>query len=861
MSIIDEYFKYYNEYEEQFNNVVIFMELGMFMSSYEIDGIGRAQEVGKILNITITQPTVQLNFRKQNPYMIGFPKIAKSKYLPILLKNNYSVVWVEQEDDPESKNKKNNMIRKKTRVYTPGTLFEDPLTSEDYNICCIHSIDKDTHYATIIDTSVGKVEFVNLNETRNLNWFCCVYKPYELICLCDETLYSKTKSAFKNTKAIYLKPIETHIQYFNKVYQTKVVSSVYSNMGVLQDINSNYLPSFVCLINFITLCHSDAISMLSYPKEHYNDYVSLHNNAAQQLDVIETSKGRGLFDLVNKTSTMMGSRLLRKQLLKPMTLKKDIEDVYSEVERILPQALKIDEMLKGIPDIERKIKSIYTGNFTLQEVVNLSNVFKNTLYLYKYDNRILKCIQEVETFVDSHIDMQNVCFLCPKELVDLKTLSVQQLSKLENYVKQLTNGLDFELKIDIQTGTVSTTSNRALRLGKKIQIKRKKTSSVEITNEFIDQYFHDYHYTKDLFDQLNKKTLQTFLKLWYTNCSKQMKYISDVVANVDVIKARAICAMRYNYKRPIVCDSHLSFVRGKNIRHPVIECQDNIKYVANDVILDKGMLLYGINGSGKSSYGRAVALNIILAQSGFFVPAESFEFSPYERIFTRIGSDDNMYQAMSSFWLEVTEMNSIVRCGNHKSLVIGDELFKGTEDLSAISLVSACLYWMSNKNISYIFATHLHKLPEVTLIKKLDLRIMHMKSEYCNISKTIIFNRSWCDGKGNPNYGIEVAEYILDDPTIINNAKIVRHELLNSNPIIQFKKSKYNKNMIMDKCSHCNIDTNLHTHHIQPQKEIKNNKLVNLVTLCENCHHKIHSNELNHKVIDSVIGKTHVFTQ
>jgi DNA mismatch repair protein MutS len=856
--VFEEYFQYYNEYEPQFNNVVVFMEMGMFMSCYEFEGVGKTHEVGKLLNLTITQPYIRKTESKQNPYMIGFPKNAKSKYLPILLKNNYSVVWVEQ-DHVTKDNHQSPITRKKTRVYTPGTLFEDPLTSEEYNICCIHSIDKDTHYATVIDTSIGKVEFVSLSETKNLNWFCCVYKPYELLCLCDEKMYSQIKCFFKNTKAIYLKSVEDNIQCFNKIYQKTIVHSVYSRMASLQDIQTTYLPSFVCLINFIKVCHFESINMLSYPTEQYNNYMSLHNNAAHQLDVIETSKGGGLFNIVNKTSTMMGCRLLRKQLLKPMTLKNDIELMYAAVEKMIPHTFKIDDMLKGIPDIDRKIKNIYVGNFTLQEVVGLSNMFKNTVYLYEYDNHILVCIQEIEKFVNSHINMDNVCFTYPIELVNLKRNLDEKINELETYVKQLTNGMDFECKLDLQSLTISTTSIRALRL-KKALIKKNKKSSVELTNNIIEQLFHDYQYTKDLFDQMNKQILQSFLKLWYINCSNYMKYISEVVANVDVVKARAICAIEYNYKKPIVSDNPISFVCGKNIRHPIIESQDNVKYVANDVILDKGMLLYGINGSGKSSYGRAVALNIILAQSGFFVPAESFEFAPYESIFTRIGSDDNMYQAMSSFWLEVTEMNSIVRCGNHKSLVIGDELFKGTEDLSAISLVSACLHWMSTKNISYIFATHLHKLPEVTLVKNLDLRIMHMKSEYCKISKTIIFNRSWCDGKGDPNYGIEVAEYILDDPTIIHNAKIVRHELLNTNPVVQFKKSRYNGQIIMDKCAHCNNVNNLHTHHIQPQKEIINNKSVNLLTLCENCHHKIHSNKLTHKVLDSVVGNQHMFT-
>jgi len=846
-----EYFQYYNEYEKEYNNVVVFMEMGMFMSSYENDGVGKAQEVGKLLNLTVTYTKLGT----ENPQMIGFPKSSMYKYIHILLKNNYSIVWIEQLEDTKDNCTK---VRKKTRVFTPGTLFEEPLTQEDYNICCVHSIDNEIHYATVIDTSVGKVEFVTLNETNNLNWFCGIYKPYELLCLCDEKIYPKISKSFKETKAIYLKSVTKYPEFFNKIYQTKTVDSVYSKTKSLNDIDFKYLPSFVCLINFIKLCHHKAIETLSYPIEQNASCLSLHNNAVFQLDITETSKGGGLFNIVNKTSTPMGCRLLRQQLLKPLINPSEIESIYDQVEKMIPDLNKITTALKGIPDLDRIIKKINNGSLSIHEIISLVNVFKNTLYFYNYDNNILSSIQHIETFISSHVDLTNATFTNPVELVDVKRDLDKTIVNFEKYIMNLTNGFDFELKLDLNSLTVTTTVKRAIRLGDLIQIKKKRTSTVDVTNSVIEQQIHDYQYQKELYDNLFKTTLSVFLKSWYTNCHSQMSHISRVIANVDVIKARAWCVVEYKYVRPTIDKQNKGYVVGEQIRHPIIECQDNIKYVANDVILNKGMLLYGINGSGKSSYGRAVALNVILAQAGFFVPAKSFTFSPYERIYTRIGCNDNLYEGMSSFWLEITEMNCIVRSGNNKSLVIGDELFKGTEDLSAMSLVSACLHWMSSKNVSFIFATHLHKLPEIPLVKQLDLQVMHMKSEYCKKTKSIIFNRTWCEGKGCSNYGIEVAEYILDEPTIINNAKMVRHGLMNTTPN-KFKKSKYNANVIVDECCNCKSKLNLHTHHIQPQKEIINNKSSNLLPLCETCHSKLHSHQLSHEMVDSVNGMIHIF--
>ena len=722
-----EYFKYYKEFDEIYNNVVVFMEMGMFMSSYEYKGVGKVFEVGKLCNLTITQPNQKQEYSMQNPHMIGFPKTSMHKFIPLLLKNSYSIIWVEQEDNEKG----NCKIRKKTRVFTPGTYFEEPLTHQDYNICCIHSVDEVTHYAVVVDTSVGKVELITLDETQNLNWLCCVYKPYEVLFLCDGKLYDKIATPVKkSTKAIYLKPIENNQHFFTKPFQTNIIERTYANLRAFNDISIVYRPCVSCLFHFIELCHESAIHQLQFPKEQSQPNMVLHNNAIVQLDVVETSRGGGLFSIVNRTSTAMGSRLLYKQLTKPMIEVQDICEMYSNVESMIPFIEKINTILKGIPDLERKIKRLCNGCFSIQEIVSLYHTFQNTINLYQYDEHVIQYVQHIETFVRSSIDIDTESFISPTELVEQRRKRDVVLTDFKKYIRSITNGHDFELKFDLQSKVVYTTSKRANLLQTVLKIKKKRTNVVDVTNDTIEQHLFDYERENEAYETLFKQTITLFQKEWYKSCHREMSHLSNVVAKVDVVKARAICASEYNYTKPTVEQSNTSYVYGEDIRHPIIERQDNINYIANNVELDKGMLLYGINGSGKSSYGRAVALNIILAQSGFFVPAKSFRFSPYERIFTRIGSDDNMYEGLSSFWLEITEMNGILRSGNKNSLVIGDELFKGTEDISAMALVSACLYWMSSHQVSFIFATHLHKLPSISIVKELDLQIMHMQSEY-----------------------------------------------------------------------------------------------------------------------------------
>lgn len=788
--------------------------------------------------------------------MIGFPKLSMYKYIPGLLKHHYSIIWVEQDETEDTR--RTGKVRKKTRVFTPGTLFEDPLTQDDYHICCIHSLSINTHYVVVIDTSTGKVELVNLDETKNLKWFSCIYKPYEVLCLCDEKLFSEI-SPFWATKAVYLKDVNSHQEYFTKSFQNKTIESTFSNTRAIKDIPIQYLPSLTCLVSFIRACHEKAVDRLSFPSDRNRHTMVLHNNAIHQLDVVQTMRGDGLFSILNKTSTPMGSRLLSKQLSNPMTNVDEIRAMYDNVSEMIPNITKVTSILKGVPDLDRKVKKLNNGSLTIQELVSLFKVFQNMLALYPYDDCIVKHVQHIETCLTSAIDVENECFIHPPELVQQRRVMDSIASNIEKYIKQLTNGVDFELRVDLLSSTVSTTPKRAQRLQDVIRIRKKKTTTVDVTNTTIEQYFHDYHYEKESYDTLYRKTLQAFQLEWYESCSNEMKHISKVVAETDAIKARAVCAKEYKYTRPNIDPQEVSFVKGELIRHPIIETQDNINYIANDVSLDKGILLYGINGAGKSSFGRAVALNLIMAQAGFFVPAKSFTYSPYERIYTRIGCDDNLYEGMSSFWLEITEMNGIIRSGDKKSLVIGDELFKGTEDVSAMALVSACLHWLTTNQVSFIFATHLHKLPQIQLVSKLDLRIMHMRSEYCKRSKSIVFNRKWCEGQGESNYGIEVAEYLLDDTTIIINAKLVRNELLRTSK--SWKRSRYNANVYLDECQNCKSTENLHTHHIQPQKEEVNNKSSNLIPLCENCHKKLHANMLEHEMIDTVHGIFHIFNE
>ena len=227
---------------------------------------------------------------------------------------------------------------------------------------------------------------------------------------------------------------------------------------------------------------------------------------------------------------------------------------------------------------------------------------------------------------------------------------------------------------------------------------------------------------------------------------------------------------------------------------------------------------------------------------------------------TRMTSEDNIYKHLSTFMVEMTELRTIMRLSDENSLIIGDEICKGTEDMSAISIVASIVNYLCKKNIKFIFCTHLHKLPEIKEIGELDnLSIKHMKAEYNKELNRIVFHRKLVEGQGDTVYGLEIAKQILEIPLISNMAFEIRSRLdKNVENITNNKKSRYNKRKIVDMCSICKSKDKLHTHHIEPQKNGIVNDKNNLMILCEKCHHEYHENKLNMNIYDIGCNKRQV---
>jgi DNA mismatch repair protein MutS len=293
------------------------------------------------------------------------------------------------------------------------------------------------------------------------------------------------------------------------------------------------------------------------------------------------------------------------------------------------------------------------------------------------------------------------------------------------------------------------------------------------------------------------------------------------------------------------------------VRHPIIERITTKEYIPNDVKLcGDGILLYGVNSTGKSSLTKSIGLAIIMAQAGMYV-AGKLKFKPYNNIITRLSGNDDIFKGHSSFIIEVLELRTILRNANNNTLVLGDELCRGTESISGTSLTVATIQTLIERKTSFIFSTHMHHLAEMKEIQDISdkLQILHLSTRYDESLGELIYDRKLSEGPGSSIYGLEVCKSLSLPKDFIDKANSIRKHLNNiPSLILDTRRSRYNGLVYIDKCSICGSNIDLHTHHIKEQNNADSkgfinhyhkNSEFNLLILCKQCHIKLHTSNIH----------------
>jgi DNA mismatch repair protein MutS len=342
------------------------------------------------------------------------------------------------------------------------------------------------------------------------------------------------------------------------------------------------------------------------------------------------------------------------------------------------------------------------------------------------------------------------------------------------------------------------------------------------------------------------------LETYHTHFEKIVSY----VGLLDFSTCKAYLSHKFNFCKPIIDhSSNKSYVDVTGLRHCLIEqLSEDELYVSNDMILGQetdGILLYGTNAVGKTSFIRALGISVIMAQAGLYVPSSSFTYFPYNQLFSRILNNDNLFQGLSTFAVEMCELRSILNYANKNSLILGDELCSGTEYESAIGIFVSGLQKLHDVKCSFIFATHLHEITNYDEIQQMNkLKMKHMRVIYNPENDCLIYDRKLQDGPGESMYGLEVCKSLHLPQEFMDYAFQIREKYSKYNKsILLMKTSHYNSSKVKGYCENCKTELSTDVHHLQYQQDAneegfigdfhKNTK-ANLMSLCEKCHLEIH---------------------
>lgn len=682
---------------------------------------------------------------------------------------------------------------------------------------------------------------------------------------------------------------------------------VYDKINIL--LKNIKKPNF-CFDNEHLILGNDALNQLDI----FESQESIHCK----------SKYKSIFDIVDHTSTNMGQRYLRQLLSNPLTSKTKLNKMYDLTQKFMDLKIpnQINNYLDGVKDIERlarrmSLKMIKPCELTLfissyESIVNIigilnrtndfesivkgQTILKNIDKFIKHVNNIFD-LEQLAQHTDMIFDKKNKIF--QKGIhADIDDL-LDNIDSGNNAIEKLRDVL---IALFPKSNTRFGNANKVtvkhndkdsyyLKLsgknGKQLQEILKNVKTLDINSKKIKTSDLEFSYNKDTVkitipdltdhssslddydDQLSQLYKMHYLKDiedMHNKFGELFEKCNEIITKIDYHSSCATLATTFAYCRPIIEEKSCGFINAKKLRHPLVERLINYAFTPNDICIGnedlKGILLFGINSSGKSILMKSCGVALLLSQTGMFVPADSFTYSPYKSLFTRISGSDNIYKGQSSYTVELVEINSILKRSNEYSMVIGDEIARGTEHVSGTALVGSTIIQLSKLNPTFVFTTHLHdlmKIKSVTDIK--NVKAFHLKVDYDDKSKALVYDRRLEEGSGETEYGLIVARYVIQDQQFNDQCIKIRNELLEQyDTMISGKVSRYCSDVYVSECSLCGKKENinfpvLESHHIISQikrddngnikdkKFMKMDSAQNIAVLCTKCHDDIHANK------------------
>lgn len=774
----------YVEIKEKNPNTILFFRLGDFYEMFFDDALTASRE----LEIVLTKR--DCGGGEKCP-MCGIPHHVADVYISKLVSKGYKVAICEQLEDP--KKAKKLVKRDIVQVVTPGTIIDSAsLDSSDNNYLMSVSIDKNIIGISYVDINAGLIKFTEINYKNNEEALKIVENeiakiaPSEIIFNDNFFNEANIKPKLETSFGLVLTEVEKYdfnkyVEIINKKLEIDILKEYKNKTGAILSLGS--LLDYIYDYQEEELVHLKKINYYEI-----NDYLDLDShtivNLELQKNLFSNTKKGSLFSVLDKTKTSMGSRLLHNYIERPLMDKEKILYRQNIVEGIFSDSImqsKLTNQLKNIYDLERITGKLSYGKANGRDL----NALKYSIEKIPKIKEILlnnKCI-ELKKLAEKLDDLEDIYNLIDKSIVDEPPVNITEgglikegfdkdLDKIRNdriigkeklvqyEIDERENTGIKNLKIvynknlgyflNVTKSNIKNVPENYVRKQTLTNSERYTTIELEkIQNMILGSESEIFDKEYEIFNEIRKTILENIVRIQKT---------SEVIAKIDVSNSLAIVALENNYIRPEI--NNFGLIEIFEGRHPVVEkSMDDIDFISNNTLIGSGnddiQIITGPNMSGKSTYLRQIALIVIMAQIGSFVPATRANISIVDKIFTRIGASDNLYKGESTFMVEMNEMSNIIKNSTKNSLLILDEVGRGTSTYDGLSIAWSILEYIS-KNIKAktLFATHYHELTD--LENELD-NVINMKVEIEEYNNEVIFLRKVVRGFADKSYGIEVA--------------------------------------------------------------------------------------------------------
>ena len=794
----------YMETKEQYKDCILFYRLGDFYEMFFDDALVASKE----LEITLTGKSCGLEERAP---MCGIPYHAVEGYLSKLVSRGYKVAICEQVEDP--KLAKGLVKREVIRVVTPGTnLNVQSLEAGKNNYLLSIAYTPDGIGISAADVTTGDYYVTEVEDLKKLNDELMKYEPSEIICNEAFLVSGFDVNDLKSRLHISVNALESHMfddDGCRRILMKHFKVNTLIGLGV-EEFPTGLLAAGALLQYLYDTQKTDLEHFTHIYPYLTSKYMLLDSSTRRNLELTETlrekQKRGSLLWVLDKTKTAMGARLLRNYIEQPLIEKDEMEKRLDAIQELNQDSISRDEIreyLNPIYDLERLLSKVTYKTANPRDLI----AFRNSLQMLPPIKTVLSAFEKEElTKIREQIDgLEDIYQLIDEAIIDEPPLSIREGGMIKDQFDETIDRLR-SAKHDGKQWLAQLEEEDRERTGiKNLKIKYNKVFGYyfEVTNSYKNLVPEDYirkqtlanaeRYTtprlKELEDTIlnAEDKLQTleydvFCRIRDTIAQElvRIQNTAKAIAKLDVYASLSLVSERNHYVRPKLNEKGVIDI--KDGRHPVVEQMiTNDMFIANDTYLDNGShcisVITGPNMAGKSTYMRQTALIVLMAQIGCFVPARSANIGIVDRIFTRVGASDDLASGQSTFMVEMNEVANILRNATSKSLLILDEIGRGTSTFDGLSIAWAVIEHISNRKLlgaKTLFATHYHELTELE-------GKMNNVNNYCIAVKEcgddIVFLRKIVKGGADKSYGIQVAKLAGVPDMVIDRAKEIVEQL------------------------------------------------------------------------------------